>query len=73
MRTRTKTCPVCRHQTPNSKFASIFLRVNAQMHNLDKQKTAQIRQTLWASLKNDTADTDRLENHRSCSFTVRDY
>lgn len=32
-----------------------FLRVNAQMHNLDKQKTAQIRQTLAARLTDDSA------------------
>lgn len=30
-----------------------FLRVNAQMHNLDKQKTAQIRYPLAVSLRTD--------------------
>ena len=44
--------------TANSRH---FLRVNAQMHNLDKQKTAQIRQTLWAMLKTSTLDNDILE------------
>ena len=35
--------------TANSRH---FLRVSAQMHNLDKQKTAQIRQTLPATMTN---------------------
>ena len=48
MQTRKKYAPVCQQRvvTANSRH---FLRVNAQMHNLDKQKTAQIRIPLVVS------------------------
>ncbi|WP_276979432.1 hypothetical protein, partial [Flavobacterium filum] len=38
-----------------------FLRVNAQMCNLTKQKTASSRQTLALTLKTDTTDNKRTE------------
>ena len=36
-----------------------FLRVNAQMHNLDKQKTACSRKTLCGIAQTDNSTSDR--------------
>ena len=32
-----------------------------------------VNKTLWASLEDTTADTDRPENHLLCSLTVLDF
>ena len=63
MRTRKRGVPVWRLQ-PITAPKPNFLRVNAQMHNLDKQKTVPRRQPLPAML------TDHLTNIQQTDKSV---